>query len=206
VRVPTFLFIVLLAVAGCGTGHVAARPHGTPPPELEQAMDDFDATLEDLVNATPVPHGSDFKVPDTDLTGFDLWDHVVSPMLDDYDPDNPLQRVNRSQYAAFVLFLVDYEIGNGGMHQLYYNATGEWADEFGDLLRYVGAPEHARILERANRIVGPAIPRDTTARRLLLKRIKPERFAALEDAFYALEDLEDLVPRFIRAHPRDFFQ
>ncbi len=31
------------------------------------------------------------------------------------------------------------------------------------------------------------------------------RLAAIQDAWYELEPLEDIVARFIRAHPQDFF-
>jgi Domain of unknown function (DUF4375) len=152
----------------------------------------------------------DFKVEPSDLTGFELWQHVIGAIVEELpDPVEPevRGRINDAQYAAVVLFWVDYEIGNGGLAQLYINSPGVWADEVPELLRQVGAPDHAAAVERANVIVaadGP-IPRDTEARRLRMSEVDAARLAPHERAYYAGEELEDVVERFIRSHPSDFF-
>jgi hypothetical protein len=116
-------------------------------------------------------------------------------------------RLSRSQYAVYVLFSVDYKIGNGGIEQLYYNPTGMWANEIPGLMRRIGAPQHAAIIEQTNAVVAPMgrVPRDIDARNAALDRADGARLGQLGDTYYDLEPLEDIVDRFIRAHPAAFF-
>jgi hypothetical protein len=115
-------------------------------------------------------------------------------------------RLSPQQYAVLVLYLLDGEVGNGGLWQLYYNSPGFWANEFSTLLRRVGAPAHANVLERANALVAPGIvPVDVRERRALVGELPDDRFEALEAEYWELEDLDEIVGRYIRSHPDAFF-
>src|SRR4051794_41220212 len=100
----------------------------------------------------------DFKVEPSDLTGFELWQHVIGAIVEELpDPVEPevRGRINDAQYAAVVLFWVDYEIGNGGLAPLYIKSPGVWADAGPGRLRPVGPPDHPAAGERANQVLPP---------------------------------------------------
>ncbi len=154
------------------------------------------------------------------LHGLDLWNAVVFPMID------PLVRLNGTpalrralngpQYAAYALSEVDTDIDGGGLIEVYYNPSGVFAEEAVDLLRQVGAPQHAAVLDQANRILWPAvfIPSDQSARRAVLARRhldvrQQPRFNGLDAVRDRAErregSLDSIVERYIRAHPGAFF-
>src|SRR6202012_2016460 len=159
-----------------------------------------------------------YKIPAADarLHGLDLWDAIVFPMVRPLTPldGTPALRtqLNGPQYAVYVLFDVDDDVGDGGLWQYYYNEGGVFAEQAVALLRAVGAPRHAGVLARATGIAWPAggIPSGEQARRAALQFIGESRYDAVNRQWEAAErqerPLETLVERYVRAHPSAFFQ
>jgi hypothetical protein len=111
---------------------------------------------------------------------------------------NPFER------ALWQISVVDYEIGNGGLHQVHSNQDQDFIDAAGEGLREMGAERHAGVLAEATRLIGE-VPTDGDARREAIDSIDPDRFNALGDAWYEGEPLADILERYIRAHPELFF-
>jgi len=202
VRPVLATLLVAIGVAACGEQR-PEPPRGTVPPGLERALDELDDVIEGA--AKPVPAQTGFKVDAAAaerLDAFDLWSLVVEPMISAQPSKADL---NASQWAVWVAFEMQVEVSNGGLAQLYYNSAGDDAEEAVEQLRILGAPDQARVLEQANRVIAPhgAVPgREERQRRL--EGLDDPRFAALDDA-WDLEQLEQIVARFIRTHPADFF-
>jgi hypothetical protein len=203
VRLAALLALPLL-LAACGEQQ-PPKPPGPVPPELQRALDDFSATAQQAAERASKPRAparADFKIAPSDLHGDDLWDAVVSPVLDNGVEEPPL---NASQHTVYALFLVDYEIQNGGLAQLYYNSAGEYAGEAPALLRAVGAREYADVLAAANALFPTGVPRDRAARQALLQAIDGKRLEAIDSAWPSEPPLADFVEAYIRAHASDFF-
>ena len=85
--------------------------------------------------------------------------------------------------------------------------SGAFAPQAPALLREAGAPDHARIIEQANRIFAPdgRIPTNESARRAMTQGVDDSRFSALEDQWMHLEELDDVNARYIAAHRDAFF-
>jgi hypothetical protein len=216
--------IAACLAGGCGGSHSGAEPatapaaqaHGAPAvasdPQSQQAMQEFRKVLDDA--AKPVPHRKDFKVPASRAagkSGLDLVNVVTDPMIDvlsDIDDSRRLrERLNHRQYVAWILFSLAVDIDDGGLAEMYYNASGAFAAEAPALLREAGAPEHARIIEQANRVFAPdgRIPTNEAERRAMTHGVGDPRFAALDDRLMQLDDLDDINARYIAGHRGAFF-
>jgi hypothetical protein len=181
-------------------------------PESQQAMQDLRAVLDDA--AKPVPHRKDFKVPASRAAGRsgpELVNVVTDPMIDALsgidDSRRVRQRLNHRQYVAWVLFSLAVDIDDGGLAEMYYNASGAFAAEAPALLRETGAPARARIIEQANRVFARdgRIPADEARRRAMTDEAGDPRFVALDHRLMQLDDLDDINARYIAAHRSAFF-
>jgi Domain of unknown function (DUF4375) len=210
-----------LLASGCG-GSQSGSGSATAPPAQAQgapAVASDPHTLQKLGEvlheaAKPVPHRKDFKVPASRAaakTGLDLVNVVTDPMIDplgDLEDSRRLrERLNREQYVTWILFCLAVDIDDGGLAEMYYNSSGAFAAEAPALLRTARAPQHARIVEQANRLFAPdgRIPVDERARRAMSDGVDDSRFAALDARLMQLEDLDDVNARYIAAHPGAFF-
>lgn len=83
------------------------------------------------------------------------------------------------------------EINNGGMHHLL-NSSGDFAQETPDVMKRIGAPAAAEILERANSYFGPAGPPTDRETRMAILLALPEnieqQICDLTNDFYNVED------------------
>jgi hypothetical protein len=203
-----------LALAACGSSAPSepVEPAATATSTTDPAMKEFEAML-DKAEHPPKPLPG-YKVRARDaagLTGLDLWNAIVDPMidpLDRYDGTAELhRRLNPEQYAVYVLFTIDTDVDDGGIAEVYFNSSGTYAEEGVKLLSRIGAGDHAAVLEQANRIIAPdgPVPRDRDARQRRLDGLDDARFDQVEDRWDALPPLEDIVARYIRAHPHAFF-
>jgi hypothetical protein len=218
--------MVCMAIAaalgsGCGGSHSGAEPATAPPkgvstlasdPEFKQAMQGLSKVVQDA--AKPVPHRKDFKVPASRAqgkSGLDLVNVVTDPMIDalsDIDDTRELRaRLNHQQYVTWILFCLAVDIDDGGLAEMYYNASGAFAAEAPALLREAGASAQARIIEQANRVFAPHghIPVHEAERRAMTHGVDDARFAALDDRLMQLDDLDEINARYITAHRAAFF-
>ncbi len=104
----------------------------------------------------------------------------------DYRGFSPLERL------AALRYWFQCEVNNNGLETFFFNSAGDHAVETSAMLRLIGAPEAADILDRAISLFGAAGPsRDTRARRKQLERLTPEqqrKIWELTDAYFAAED------------------
>jgi Domain of unknown function (DUF4375) len=205
-----------LVAPGCGAATTHTTPAVLKDPAMVKALNQVRSVVQQA--AQPVKALPGYKIPASDarLRGLDLWDAIVLPMVRPLTPldGSPQLRaqLNAPQYAVYVLFSVDDDVEDGGLWQYYYNEGGVFAEQAVALLRTVGAPEHADVLARANRIAWPAggIPSDEQARRAALQFVGESRYDAVNRQWQTAErqeqPLETIIERYVRAHPAAFFQ
>jgi hypothetical protein len=70
-----------------------------------------------------------------------------------------------SYRQLFLLEVLNAEQLNGGVHQFFYNASGDLAPEIVATLKEVGLPRHAAALQRSVDMFGVPYPSDNAARR-----------------------------------------
>ena len=99
------------------------------------------------------------------------------------------------------IYYCNYEICNGGFHQLFKNFTGVLFPEAISAYKTVGATSTAEVMETVLSMFGQNYPRDRSARHLTLsalegtgeKREEWDPFYELDDKYYAEKNKEDLV-------------
>lgn len=157
---------------------------------------------------------ADLRVPAARLAGADdaelAW-RVIEPAYAAVSlHDGPealatqLGRLTAGQRALFALHWCVAETSNGGFDQFFTNPSGLLADEARAGFERIGAPEAARLLDRAYALLAsrPDEGDDHDAR----FEAYLERYAPLEERFHDLVDAE-LYPRaaaYVRAHPDEF--
>jgi hypothetical protein len=124
-----------------------------------------------------------------------------------------LRRLTPGQRAFFALDELEAEVLNGGIHQFFWNSTGDrWPAALAGL-RLIGATACAALLQKALAL----FPNDATRnsqrrRRKALGRISLERTSKLfDEPFYALNkhkrtSLQHLRLAYLAAHPEEFFR
>jgi hypothetical protein len=113
--------------------------------------------------------------------------------------EESLAAFSREQRWLFAIRWYDAEVNNGGHDQFFFNSTGiVWADALAGL-NAIGATEVAAILqESAQRLGGsPSLSREE--RWAELDRFAPG-FDDLDDRFYEIGQLDELMTTFMRAH------
>jgi hypothetical protein len=119
--------------------------------------------------------------------------------------------LSRLQRDALCVMNFQAEINNGGIHQYFFNSSGDLAKETPEVFRRIGAEKAASILEEGNALFGPeGPPIDREARMEALLRFSKsaeDRIDALSEAFYDAEDcglcLADLLDAYILGQKRN---
>lgn len=127
----------------------------------------------------------------------EFGEQLHQKLVDGAGSTNKLDRVER---AAICLRSLGLEVSNGGMHQYYFNSSGEFAMETPEVLRRIGARDLARIVTEANLLFGSAGPNpDWEERRKQLREMDEQankRFDELTHRYYQVMDRSDLSERF----------
>ncbi|MBI1249789.1 DUF4375 domain-containing protein [bacterium] len=113
--------------------------------------------------------------------------------------------LSRLQRDALCIMSFQGEINNGGMHQYLLNSSGDLAQETPNVMRRIGAPVAAEILEKANSYFGPnGPPTDREARMEMLLALSEDKEQQIHDLttdFYNAEDeglsLADLFDAYV---------
>ncbi len=100
---------------------------------------------------------------------------------------------------------LEAEVNNGGLHQYFFNSSGDHADFVLEALTLIGATQMREIVRQAIERVGSvALERDMITRRGLLLELPEEQQASLEEldqAFLAYpENLTSLLYRYVQVH------
>ena len=168
---------------------------------LEHCSIDSRLTLESLA-----------EIPDEKLE-LAVIDYVDAQVREQFDREleivSALPEGARSIYATW---WVEAEVHNGGFNQYFWNSAGQFAAIAAAGFRLIGAPDHARLMERA--IV---IRREDRGRlqkfrnrgtiKAFSDSYEDNPLNELDDEFFGLTvDLRTLRIHFIRAHPRLFVE
>ena len=211
-RWAIWTLVLGLAMAGCGA---AAKRPAPVPPDVAPAPAQVKRVIHQTVN--PVKARPGFKLPASaaHLHGVDLWDVIVLPMIKTLTPldgrPELRARLDAPQYAVYALFSVDDDVEDGGLWALYHGESGVFAQEAVGLLRAVGAPRHADVLARANRIAWPAnsIPSSVAVRWLALSVVGESRYDGANRQWQAADRREQalgtIIDRYVRRHQSAFF-
>jgi hypothetical protein len=157
---------------------------------------------------------SDFLVPPSRSEGEDLvWDvldRLWYQLATPYDPDSRLWELTAGQRAVYALFWAYLEIGNGGLHQFFYNSTGYLLPEAVAGAELLGEVQLADALRAAAALIGDPYPRDRAARWQALEGLPgPDdpSWDRLDEVVYPiLERLAERdLGRYVNDHPDDFF-
>ena len=157
----------------------------------------------------------DFRVSKQRLNDPNLVFDVYGRMIDRLDAFGTnegeiLSAAARGQRVLYILNSVEGEINNGGFHQLFWNATGEFVDEAIAYAGELGATRERELLRDAASIFPDGVPEDPDERQEVLeslpKELSEDRLDAISSRWYAQElSFEPYLRKYIRAHPDEFF-
>ena len=113
------------------------------------------------------------------------------------------------QRAVYSSYWYHYEVCNGGHYQFFWNSTGIlWNEALAGLI-VVGAVKYAAILKSAISLFPNGFPSKSRKRRMTeVDKIPKEKLERFDDSLYELEkkqSLEEILTRYIKAHPGEFF-
>jgi hypothetical protein len=121
--------------------------------------------------------------------------------------ERSLEQFSRAQRWIFAVLWYAQEVINGGHRQFYSNSTGiVWKDAL-EGFQALGVSRAANIVKISAERMGGLPSLDRQERNEQLTSQQPE-FTDLDEAFWELEEkakLDDVIMRFIRAHPADFY-
>lgn len=168
---------------------------------LEKSSIDSRLTLESLA-----------EIPDEKLE-LAVLHYVKAQVREQFDREleivSALPEGARSIYATW---WVEAEVRNGGFNQYFWNSAGQFAAIAAAGFRLIGAPDHARLMERAI-----AVRREDKVRlqkfrnrgtiKAFSESYDDNPLNELDDEFFGLhEDLRTLRIHFIRTNPRLFVE
>jgi hypothetical protein len=153
------------------------------------------------------------ELPDRSLVGVAMQkiDETVKLRGDRDALIHDLAPLTRGQKAVFASYWCMSEVLNGGLHQFFFNHTGDLAPEALEGFSLLGAGTCASLLEQAGRLFPDgAVPESWDARQKALGNVDVDPLRELSDKFLratrGTEDIEALSARYIRAHPEEFFR
>jgi hypothetical protein len=121
-----------------------------------------------------------------------------------------LDELTPGMRALTVLFVVVGTIDNGGFAACMYNSSGSWTGDAIEAARLVGATGHAVLLERfAETALGGDARMSDEARNERLEAMgeaADDVFEQLDEAFYALPEIDGFLTAHVEANPEQFFR
>ena len=113
---------------------------------------------------------------------------------------------------VYATWITEAEVYNGGFNQYFFNSTGLLAPAAAEGYAAIGSPERALIVQTAmERVLDQSATLASAWSERTLEAFsasyKLEIFADLDEAFLAVDDIENVSERrvaFIRAHPEAF--
>jgi len=97
--------------------------------------------------------------------------------------------------TLFLIWITEGEVGNGGMHAVCYNSTGDYLQWIPQAYRSIGHWQKAGLFDRLREAFGPSGPSSNHAARIAQhERLSDKtcsRIDALDEEFFALPDSID---------------
>ena len=108
--------------------------------------------------------------------------------------DDAMSGISPAEQDFIIANVCVNESLNGGLMQYYENSYGERAHNAADIFDRIGVPQAAKLLRRANRLMGVNGPsRDQAERSDQLEQLSDEALEEMVDCSDALNELEKLV-------------
>lgn len=121
------------------------------------------------------------------------WE-LVSQLADEliFSSDKSFSEFSDSERAFYCAYTFMLEVNNGGLHQFFFNFTGEHSHETLLALNEIGSNDSAEILKQAISMFPSAcVATDTLERRKALEAIDITKLRKLDDVFYEIDDSFD---------------
>jgi len=144
-----------------------------------------------------------------------VYDRIVDALnRDGGDEELVLNSATRGERMVYILLSTDYEIGNGGVYQLFWNSPGRYVDEAVDSARSIGADEYANLLQNAAKAMFPGgVPEATGVRRRKLgcpgfceqSYLNKHEHVNELDSEWKARSFDPQLRGYVRAHPGEFF-
>ena len=143
-----------------------------------------------------------------------VWANLPDGLTDRDELPAFLGQLTPGQQAFLLTLIFDGQVCNGGFCQFFFNSSGNLAPETALALRFLGAHEHRRLLERAMSVFGPRpYPTDFHERNERLANLPDEVdpiLTELDDAFFTLGDagwgLRTYWEKCVREQPDQFYR
>lgn len=121
----------------------------------------------------------------------ELWKHLVSKV---YATENGFESLTKEEKLYFAVVLFDGEVYNGGMHQFFWNSSGEFYEEAVEGLKTLKANNSLSLLKQAARILfGEDKPtRDRIKRWKAMKQSLEDENAPRPEWDLELDKIDDL--------------
>ena len=120
-----------------------------------------------------------------------------------------IDSLSDSQKTFLFVENLEREVNNGGLHQFFWNSSGNYAHETVEALKTIKANKTADLLTKANATFpNEAVPKNRMERQetqlLYEKKIEPE-LEKLDQEFYKYPDnLSNLLIDYVKDHQKDF--
>lgn len=121
------------------------------------------------------------------------WE-LVSQLADEllFSCEKPFSELSDSERTFYCAYTFMLEVNNGGLHQFFFNFTGEHSLETLLALNEIGSSDSAVILKQAISLFPSAsVSIDTLERRKALETINITKLRKLDDAFHKIDDSFD---------------
>jgi hypothetical protein len=101
-------------------------------------------------------------------------------------------RLTRADRRLLALGGLRTEVNNGGFHQYFFNSAGDLVADAVDSAEAASLTELAALIRRGLDLLNVQDRADRTKRQDALNNLDSEKFADIEDDYYALEASADL--------------
>lgn len=139
-------------------------------------------------------------VSDENLVQF-IFDNI-SRLIGTYDSDEykSVMKLNKPRQAIYMIIILESEVNNGGFELFYNNSSGEFHEHLPAALKRIGAPEYAKLMQKANNIFNQEEIKSSKS---------DNRFDELDTEFFNLYRTEDLYRtqvKYIRENKSEFIE
>ncbi len=128
------------------------------------------------------------------------WDalQTFAQQVCDKAAESHLNQLNEFERVAFLVWIADGEVRNGGMHAICYNSTGDYLPYLPEAFRKIGANRKASLFERLSRVFGDRGPSTDHAIRIQEHASLPESsndiIDSLDANYYSTnENIDELL-------------
>jgi len=121
------------------------------------------------------------------------WE-IVSQLADEllFSSDKSFSELSASERVFYCAYIFMLEVNNGGLHQFFFNDTGEHSHETLLALNEIGSNDSSEILKQAISLFPSAsVSMNAFERRAALEKIDINKLRKLDEAFYKIDDSFD---------------